>query len=133
MRGFTRAAALAALAIAVTTTPAQADDPRDPGMRSRAAREADAAEIRRLNREQAAYVARRDARYAQGWDDWAAAEADRRDYADYSARAYNEDMRAYEDDRSRYARARQDYEAERAAWERDVRACRQGYYSRCGG
>ncbi|TYC93555.1 hypothetical protein [Novosphingobium sp. BW1] len=133
MRVITRATALAALAIAVTSAPALADDPRDPRMRSRAAREADAAEIRRLNREQAAYVARRDAHYAQGWDAWRAAEADRRVYEDYSARAYEEDRRAYEDDRSRYARARQDYEADRAAWERDVRACRQGYYSRCGG
>lgn len=49
---------LAAVSIGIlaTSAPALADDPNDPTMRNRAAREADAAETRRLNIEQARYV-----------------------------------------------------------------------------
>ncbi|MEM9500382.1 MAG: hypothetical protein AAF941_00920 [Pseudomonadota bacterium] len=55
------------LAVLFTTAPALADDPKDPAMQTREARERDAAEIRRLNREQLRYVQRRDAEYARGW------------------------------------------------------------------
>lgn len=49
---------LAAVSIGIlaTSAPALADDPNDPTMRNRAAREADATETRRLNIEQARYV-----------------------------------------------------------------------------
>lgn len=98
---------------------ALADDPRDPAMRNRAAREADAAEIRRLNRAQAAYVQQRDAHYAAGWQDYREAQASR-----YERRANDADERAYRE-------ASRDYENAMAEWRRDVQACRSGYYERC--
>lgn len=56
------ATALAALAI---PSGAFADDPKDPRMQSREARERDAAIIRQLNLDQLAYVRERDARWAE--------------------------------------------------------------------
>ena len=56
------------IALSANSVPALADDPKDPAMQSREARERDAAEIRRLNREQLRYVQRRDAEYAKGWE-----------------------------------------------------------------
>jgi hypothetical protein len=98
-----RFAFIAVLALgASAATPALADDPRDPAMQSRAARAADAAEIRRLNNEQAAYVKQRDARYAEGW------------------RAYRE-----------YPRAQAEHEQRMAEWRRAVRLCEQGHYEYC--
>lgn len=93
-----------ALALGTITSPALADDPRDPAMQSRAARAADAAEIRRLNNEQAAYVKRRDAEYAKGWQ------------------AYRE-----------YPKAQAEYERRLAEWRRAVRLCKAGDYRYCGG
>ncbi|WP_246543231.1 hypothetical protein [Novosphingobium profundi] len=131
------APALAVL-VSVLAAPALADDPKDPAMRSRAAREADAAEIRRLNREEAAYVQQRDARYAQGWQDWRDARDARGGYQSRSGSNYAQDMRdhdagrsAADDDRRSYARARADYEAAMAEWRHDVSACRAGYYEHC--
>ena len=54
-----------ALGLALCPVTALADDPRDPDMQSREARERDAAMIRQLNREQLAYVRERDARWAE--------------------------------------------------------------------
>lgn len=84
--------------------------------RTRAEREADAAEIRRLNREQARYVQERDARNAP------------------RARAYDEQFERqdqYARDMDRYERERAQYEAQMAEWRRAVELCRQGYYEYC--
>ncbi|MBH5322244.1 hypothetical protein [Aurantiacibacter sediminis] len=79
-------------------------------------READAAEIRRLNLEQARYVRQRDARNAP------------------RVRAYDEQFEQqdrYREDMADYERDRADYEAEVAAWRRAVRLCRAGHYEYC--
>jgi hypothetical protein len=103
-------------AILASASPALADDPNDPAMRDRAAREADAAEIRGLNLEQARYVQERDARNAQGWQ------------------AYREQPAAqaeYQRQLDRYEQSRADYEAQLAAWRRAVERCRQGDHRSC--
>ncbi|WP_305095673.1 hypothetical protein [Croceibacterium aestuarii] len=97
----TLAGALALVSIALPHA-AWADDPNDPAMRERKAREADAAEIRRLNREQQAYVSQRDAGYRAGWQ-------------------------AYRD----YPQAKADYERQMAEWRRAVRLCQSGHYEYC--
>lgn len=84
--------------------------------RTRAEREADAAEIRRLNNEQARHVRERDARYAEGW----------REHGAYPARSDQ-----YERARARYEQSRAQYEADLAEWRRRVRLCREGYYEYC--
>ena len=136
-------AALGALACATTTlagtlaAPALADDPRDPAMRNAEARARDAAEIRRLNREQAAMVARRDAQYAQGWEAWREARDGRADYeaarADYARdmESYARARRDHDANEAAYAAAPSDYEADMRAWRRDVEACRAGYREYC--
>lgn len=91
-----------ALALGTIASPTLADDPRDPSMQSRAAREADAAEIRRLNNEQAAYVKRRDAEYAKGWQ------------------AYRQ-----------HPQAQAEYARRMAEWRRAVRLCESGRYEYC--
>ena len=99
------AKAISAFALGATIvlpTAAIADDPNDPSMKSRAARERDAAEIRRMNQEQLRYVRERDARYAKGW------QATR----DYPA-------------------AQREYERAMAEWRRAVRLCREGYHEYC--
>lgn len=95
-----------ALGIALVSVAASADDPRDPSMRSAAARARDAAVIRRLNQEQLAYVQNRDAQYAQGW------------------RAYREAPRVVPERQAAYAH-------EMAAWRRAVAKCNAGYYEYC--
>lgn len=60
-------AGCAALAAAVLSVPALADDPRDPSLRSAAARAKDKARIRALNLQEAERVRARDAQYAEGW------------------------------------------------------------------
>lgn len=121
---------LAALAIltAVPGAVALADDPRDPTMTPEAIAR-DRAIIRRLNREQAAYVQQRDARYAQGWRDYAAAHG-RRDAQDEED-GYADDRRDYAEARADYAEQRRAYEREMREWRADVAACRAGYYERC--
>ncbi|KHK93127.1 hypothetical protein [Novosphingobium malaysiense] len=112
------APALCALAFVtgLASAPVSADDPKDPAMATRAARERDRAIIRQLNRDQAAYVQRRDAEYAKGWAAYRRAQTGEREH--------REDQRAY-------AEARSDYEAAMADWRRDVDACRAGYYEHC--
>ncbi|MCT2399842.1 hypothetical protein [Novosphingobium mangrovi (ex Huang et al. 2023)] len=112
------APALCALAFAAAlgATPARADDPRDPSMRSAEARARDKAIIRKLNEDQLAYVRKRDAEYARGWEAYRRAQAGQARHRD--------DERAYSD-------ARDDYEAAMADWRRDVAACRAGQYERC--
>jgi hypothetical protein len=72
-----------ALGIAMIATSASADNPRDPAMRSQAARARDAAIIRGLNSRELARVQARDAQYAQGWSDY------RTGYTPETARAEN--------------------------------------------
>jgi hypothetical protein len=91
---------------------ALADDPNDPAMRSRAARERDRQQIRKLNLDQLAYVRQRDAGYAGGWADWKAARGG----------ASNEN----------YARQRAQHDRDMARWRAQVAACRAGDYSACG-
>lgn len=95
-----------ALALGVVTTPsvALADDPRDPAMRSAAARAKDKAIIRQLNLDQAAYVKARDARQAKGWSEYKA-----------------------------YPAKRAAYERRMAEWRRAVRMCDSGHHEYCDG
>lgn len=95
-----------ALGIASLSTAASADDPRDPSMRSAAARARDKAIIKRLNQEQLAYVQKRDAQYAEGW-------------------------RAYRQAPQVNAARQAQYEREMAAWRRAVGKCRAGYREFC--
>lgn len=96
-----------ALGAVVLPAAAMADDPRDPSMRSAAARARDSAIIKRMNQDQLAYVRRRDGERMQAFR---GAEA-RRD--------------------GRYADARADYERKMAAWRHAVAACRAGRYEYC--
>ncbi|MDE1915682.1 MAG: hypothetical protein KGJ57_02220 [Sphingomonadales bacterium] len=99
---------VATIGMLAVSSVARADDPKDPSMRSAAARARDHELTRRLNQQQAAMVRERDARYAQGW-------------------------RAYDRSGSNadYADANAQYERELARWRRDVSACRSGDYSAC--
>jgi len=96
-----------AMGAALLPAAALADDPRDPTMKSAAARARDSAETRRLNQGQLSYVRDRDARIignhrqAQGQID--------RDYAD----------------------ARADYARKMAAWRHAVAACNAGQRDYC--
>lgn len=109
-------AAMLVLGALSATSPALADDPEDPDMKNPAMRAADAAEIRRLNNEQAAYVRERDARYAAGWQAW----------REQPSREAEYDRRL-----AQYDRARDNYEARMEEWRRAVRLCRSGYYEYC--
>lgn len=93
-----------ALGCAVVSSAAYADDPRDPAMRSAAARARDKAIIRQLNLDQAAYVKARDARQAKGW-------------AAYKA----------------YPAQQAAYERKMAEWRRAVRMCESGHHEYCDG
>ena len=105
----------AVIVAAIMPAGALADDPRDPAMRSAAARAKDREIIRQLNRQELARVRARDARYAEGW----------RAYRENGAgRDHDRAMAAYERDRARYER-------DMAAWRRAVSACRAGDYSAC--
>ena len=113
----------AAIAAAMVPAAALADDPRDPTMRTAAARARDREIIRQLNLQELARVRARDARYAEGWR--AARESAE---TDYSARNRTH-ARASQD----YARDRAQYERDMRAWRRAVAACRAGDYSACDG
>lgn len=91
-----------ALGCAMVSSIAYADDPNDPSMRSAAARARDKAIIRKLNRDQAAYVQARDARMARGW-------------ARYKA----------------YPVEKAAYERRMAEWRHAVRMCESGRYEYC--
>lgn len=84
------------------STAALADDPDDPAMRSAEARARDKEIIRKLNRDQAAEIRRRDARLAEGWQA-------HRDYPAQKAA----------------------YERKMAEWRRAVRMCQAGHYEYC--
>jgi len=85
---------------------ALADDPRDPTMRSAAARARDSAIIKRMNQQQLAYVRQRDARNRQSY-------------------------RVTQSDRDAYADARADYARRMADWRRAVAACNAGRWEYC--
>lgn len=104
------------LAAALVPSVARADDPNDPAMRTRAARERDRAQIRQMNRNQLAYVQRRDAGYARDWAAWRNAQGN---------------STSADDSRSDYARQRAQYQRDMANWRRQVAACRAGDYSAC--
>jgi len=95
---------IGAVALGLTMLPgaALADDPRDPSMRSAAARARDAATIRRLNREELARTQARDAQYAAGW------------------KAYRNAPGAQDD-----------YQRDLARWRRAVELCEAGRYEYC--
>lgn len=112
-----------AAAAAVLPAAALADDPRDPTMRSAAARARDRAIIRQLNLQELARVRARDARYAEGWR---AAREGRAADAEYAARS-----RDHEQDMADYARSRARYDREMSEWRRAVAACNRGDYSAC--
>lgn len=114
-----------AIVVAAVTLPsaALADDPRDPKMRSEAAREADRAMIRKLNRDMLAQVQARDAQYAVGWK---AHREQPRVQAEYRER-----LAAYEREVERSAAERRRYEREMAEWRRKDAACRGGNYAAC--
>jgi hypothetical protein len=99
-------AGVLALAIAFASNAAHADDPRDPTMRSEAARARDKAIIKRLNEEQLAYVRQRDARYAQ------------------TSRSHREAAAINAANRAKYER-------DMAAWRRAVRLCNAGRHEYC--
>ncbi|MDE2561070.1 MAG: hypothetical protein KGL48_02385 [Sphingomonadales bacterium] len=115
----------AAIAAAVIPAAAMADDPRDPAMRSAAARARDHEIIRQLNLKEAAKVRERDARYAQTWRTYRNVR-NGRDDPEYAARVQDH-QRAMAD----YADRRAKYEHDMAAWRRAVAACRDGDYSAC--
>jgi hypothetical protein len=105
-----------AFAAALVPAPVLADDPNDPTMRSAEARARDRAIIRRLNREQLAYVKRRDARYAAGW----------RAYRERGSR-----QAEYARDMAEYRKRRAAYNRDMAEWRHAVAACRAGRYEYC--
>ncbi len=100
-----------ALGFGAAPAPALACNPDDCGRMSREELARDAAEIRRLNREQLRYVQRRDAEYSRGWD---------------AQTTHAQDMTAYE-------RERAEYERRMAAWRDAVRRCNAGDRRYCGG
>lgn len=96
-----------ALGAALLPVAALADDPRDPSMRSAAARARDSAIIKRMNQDQLAYVRGRDADRMQTFR----ATRGQRD--------------------ARYADSRSAYERKMAAWRHAVAACRAGRWEYC--
>ena len=102
MRGLKLLGGARALGLITVGTVARADDPNDPSMRSKSARERDRAAIRELNLRQLDYVRKRDARYAQGWQ-------------------------ATRD----YPRQQAEYDRRMAEWRRAVRLCESGHYEYC--
>jgi len=96
-----------AVVVSMIPVAAMADDPRDPSMRSAAARARDSAETKRLNQGQLAYVRERDGKIL----------------GDYR-RARGENDASYE-------RANADYARKMAAWRRAVAACNAGDRAYC--
>lgn len=99
----------AAIVAAMMPAAALADDPRDPTMRTAAARAKDREIIRQLNLQELARVRARDARYAEGWR---------------AARGNDEAAEGY-------ARDRAQHERDMREWRRAVAACRAGDYAAC--
>lgn len=118
--------ALAAPALLLASAPAHADDPKDPAMRTAAARARDREITRQLNLGQLAAVRERDAAYAAGWAAMRRAGGSERAEADHAART-REHRQALAD----YAAARADYESRMAQWRRQVDACNAGDHAAC--
>ncbi len=104
LRTFAGAFALAVVVAAPSA--ALADDPKDPTMRSAAARARDSAIIKRLNQDQLRYVQKRDAEYAKGWA-------------------------AYRNAPRENARRQDEYLREMARWRHAVRMCDSGHREYC--
>lgn len=115
-----------ALAASLFPAVASADDPRDPSMRSAAARARDSAATRQLNLGELSRVRAREARGELGWHYARATENSSRVNADYA-----DGSRTYQRARADYARDRAQYERDMAAWRRSVAACGAGEYSAC--
>lgn len=130
--GITARAAFATLVLASAAAPqyALADDPTDPTMRHRAAREADRETIRRMNEDQLATVRNRDARYASGWRAYDAARGGDGYEAGLPPPAQDAAYRGTSAEAA-YAEARREYDDAMARWRRDVAACRAGYTEYC--
>lgn len=96
------AAGAVVLASVLVASPAAADDPNDPSMKSAKARARDAAIIRQLNQEQLRYVQARDARQRAGWEAY---------------KAYPAQQAAYE--------------RRMAEWRHAVKMCESGHYEYC--
>lgn len=135
-------AACAVMVAVLAPTYALADDPNDPAMRSAAARARDRAEIARLNRNQLAYVRKRDAAYAKDWAAYREAQGQgvregrgpaRSDYEETSYDETSYDRGAYgaRRDGAAYAQSRRQYERDLADWRYAVSQCRQGNYAYC--
>ncbi|MCW1382515.1 hypothetical protein OLX02_06745 [Novosphingobium sp. KCTC 2891] len=120
--------ACAAIAAAAAPVSAWADNPKDPAMRSAAARARDREIIRQLNLREAAMVRERDARYAEGWRAWREQGNPTADNEGYSGRV--EDHRR---DVADYEQSRAQYQRDLAEWRRAVAACRAGDDSACDG
>jgi len=118
-------ATLASVAV-LLAVPAAADDPKDPAMRSPAARARDREKIRQLNLAQLAYVRQRDSGYAAGW---AATRADGEDASE--KRAFATRVREHRRAMADHASAEADYERQMAAWRARVIACHSGDRSAC--
>lgn len=132
-------AGLAVMVAAVVPQAAMADDPNDPAMRSAAARARDRAIIQKLNRDQLAYVRKRDAEYAKDWAAYRAAQGQGQGrgqgrYApqsDYEETAYDSTAIDARRDAANYEQSRRQYEQDLAAWRHAVTQCRKGYYEYC--
>jgi hypothetical protein len=117
----------AAVVAASIPAAAMADDPKDPTMRSAAARARDHETIRQMNLQELARVQHRDARYAEGWRAWRAGKSDSRGTSNYAAQSHE-----YERNMAAYSNARAQYERQMARWHERVEACNAGDYSACG-
>lgn len=120
--------AVVALAALLLPAAAQADNPNDPAMRSKAARARDSAIIRQLNLAEAARVQQRDALYAREWRAWREARGDRDRVTDADDAGQDSGYGSEQDD---YAQRRAQYEREMIDWRRAVAACRAGDWAAC--
>ena len=113
-------------ALLVLAAPAAADDPKDPAMRTAAARDRDRELTRRLNQAELAHVRERDAGYAVGGAatrDSAGRSAAREDHATR--------IRDHQQAVADYAHARANYASAMAHWRRQVAACQSGDWTAC--
>lgn len=110
----------ATLVASVLPATALADNPRDPSMRSAAARARDREGTRQLNLAALQNVREREARGELGW------RPARTENTEYAANTSD-----YQRARADYSRDRAQYERQMAQWRRAVAACRAGDYSAC--
>ncbi|MFC3173760.1 hypothetical protein ACFOD9_05790 [Novosphingobium bradum] len=123
---------MAAVVLALSA-PARADDPKDPAMRSSAARALDREQTRQLNQAELARVRERDAGFAAGWSSWRDRDAIAAAQDTYTtqALAHRQARADYERDRAGYERDQADYERRLAEWRRQVAACQAGNRDAC--